>query len=79
MFEMIYGVSDNERAWCDNQPCAYDLGYQPDRPRRRTTRRARDCRAGRSSKPDPVGDFYQGGTFCGMEFDGDKSRIWKLK
>jgi uronate dehydrogenase len=25
--------------------------------------------------PDPVGDFYQGGTFCGMEFDGDKSKM----
>ena len=30
-------------------------------------------------KPDPVGDFYQGGSFCGMEFDGDKSRIVDLK
>ena len=29
--------------------------------------------------PDPVGDFYQGGAFCSMEFDGDASRIidWK--
>ena len=29
--------------------------------------------------PVPVGDYYQGGTFCSMEFDGDKSRIieWK--
>ncbi len=29
--------------------------------------------------PDPVGDFYQGGPFCSIEFDGDKSRIidWK--
>ena len=25
-------------------------------------------------KPDQVGDFYQGGTFCSMEFDGDNSR-----
>jgi len=25
--------------------------------------------------PDPIGDFYQGGTFCSMEFDGDRSRI----
>jgi uronate dehydrogenase len=30
-------------------------------------------------KADPVGDFYQGGAFCSMEFDGDKSRVvdWK--
>jgi uronate dehydrogenase len=32
-------------------------------------------------RSDPVSDFYQGGTFCGMEFDGDTSRIidWKKK
>ena len=28
-----------------------------------------------SSGPDPVGDFYQGGAFCSMEFDGDLGRI----
>ena len=28
-------------------------------------------------KPDPVSDFYQGGEFCGIEFDGDGSRTWK--
>ena len=27
--------------------------------------------------PDPVGDFFQGGTFCSAEFDGDTSRVWK--
>ena len=26
-------------------------------------------------RPDPVGDFFQGGAFCSMEFDGDKGRI----
>jgi uronate dehydrogenase len=30
-------------------------------------------------KPDPVGDFYQGGAFCAMEFSGDKSRIIEPK
>ena len=28
---------------------------------------------------DPVGDYYQGGAFCGMEFDGDRGRIIDLK
>ena len=28
-------------------------------------------------KPDPVGDFFQGGTFCSQEFDGDTGRVWK--
>ncbi|MGY3483709.1 hypothetical protein ACVW1C_001592 [Bradyrhizobium sp. USDA 4011] len=29
--------------------------------------------------PDPVGDFYQGGAFCSMEFDGDRTGVidWK--
>ena len=29
--------------------------------------------------PDPVSDFYQGGAFCGIEFDGDSSGMidWK--
>jgi uronate dehydrogenase len=25
---------------------------------------------------DPVADFYQGGTFCAMEYNGDTSRMW---
>jgi uronate dehydrogenase len=57
--------------------CAYDLGYRP-------TGRAEDFREHAFAeqaklKPDPVGDFYQGGAFCSMEFDGDASRIidWK--
>ena len=75
-FEIFYGASYNERAWWDNHR-AYDLGYRP-------TGRGEDFREHAMAeqaklKPDPVGDFYQGGAFCGMEFDGDKSRIidWK--
>jgi uronate dehydrogenase len=75
-FEIFYGASHNERSWWDNHR-AYDLGYRP-------TGRAEDFRehamAEQAKLPsDPVGDFYQGGAFCGMEFDGDKSRIidWK--
>ena len=26
--------------------------------------------------PDPVGDFFQGGTFCSAEFTGDTGRTW---
>ena len=75
-FEVLYGASYNERAWWDNHR-AYDLGYRP-------TGRAEDFREHAMAEqaklpPDPVSDFYQGGAFCGMEFDGDKSRIidWK--
>ena len=72
----FYGASNNERGWWDNHR-AIDLGYRP-------TGRAEDFREHAFAeqaklKPDPVGDFYQGGSFCGMEFDGDKSRIIDLK
>jgi uronate dehydrogenase len=75
-FEVFYGASYNERSWWDNHR-AYDLGYRP-------TGRAEDFREHAMAEqtkigPDPVGDFYQGGAFCGMEFDGDASKIvnWK--
>jgi uronate dehydrogenase len=71
-FEILYGASYNERSWWDNHR-AYDLGYRP-------TGRAEDFREHAMAeqaklKPDPVSDFYQGGAFCSMEYDGDKSRI----
>jgi uronate dehydrogenase len=73
-FEIFYGVSHNERSWWDNSR-AYALGYRP-------TGRAEDFRedamAGQAKlQADPVRDFYQGGRFCSIEFDGDASRIWK--
>jgi uronate dehydrogenase len=75
-FEIFYGASYNERAWWDNHR-AYDLGYRP-------TGRAEDFREHAFAeqaklKPDPVGDFYQGGAFCSMEFDGDAGKVieWK--
>jgi uronate dehydrogenase len=73
-FEIFYGASDNERGWWDNHR-AHDLGYRP-------TGRAEDFREHAMAeqaklKPDPIGDFYQGGGFCSIEFDGDKSKIWK--
>ena len=27
--------------------------------------------------PDPVGDFYQGGTFCSAEFTADAGKVWE--
>jgi len=77
-FEIFYGASYNERAWWDNHR-AYELGYRP-------TGRGEDFRDHAMAeqaklRPDPVGDYYQGGTFCSMEFDGDKGRIvdWKKR
>jgi uronate dehydrogenase len=73
-FEIFYGASWNERGWWDNHK-AYDYGYRP-------TGRAEDyfdeaMAAQAKLKPDPVGDFFQGGAFCSMEFDGDAGRVWK--
>jgi uronate dehydrogenase len=30
-------------------------------------------------KPDPIADFYQGGSFCSMEFDRDQNKNVKPK
>jgi len=73
-FEIFYGASFNERTWWDNSR-AYAFGYRP-------TGRAEDFREHAFAeqaklKPDPVGDFYQGGTFCSAEFTGDASRVWE--
>jgi uronate dehydrogenase len=73
-FEVMYGVSLNERSWWDNS-VAYDYGYRP-------TGRAEDHRdqalaAQAKLPPDPVGDFYQGGPFCSQEFAGDRDRVWR--
>ncbi|MDB5654620.1 MAG: UDP-glucose 4-epimerase [Tardiphaga sp.] len=73
-FEVLYGASYNERAWWDNSR-AYQLGYRP-------TGRAEDFRehaiaAQAKMAADPISDFYQGGAFCGIEFDGDASGVWQ--
>lgn len=71
-FEIFYGASFNERTWWDNSR-AYALGYRPEG-------RAEDFREQAMAeqaklKPDPVGDYYQGGTFCSAEFDGDAEGV----
>lgn len=75
-FEVLYGASYNARAWWDNSR-AYDLGYRP-------SGEAEDFRDHAMAeqaklKPDPVGDFYQGGAFCSAEFAGDFSKVWTPK
>jgi uronate dehydrogenase len=65
-FEVFYGCSDNEAAWWDNSN-ARRFGYRPQG-------RAEDFReqamAAQAKLPaDPIGDGYQGGTFCSEEYD----------
>jgi uronate dehydrogenase len=67
-YEVVYGASDNERSWWDNAT-AYRLGY---RPRHRAESHAAQALAAQAKlPPDPVGDTFQGGTFCAAEFVGD--------
>jgi uronate dehydrogenase len=70
-FEILYGASDNEAAWWDNSR-AQALGYRP-------TGKAEEFRAHAEAEqkkigPDPVGDLFQGGTFCSAEFTNDVKR-----
>ncbi|MGE0716214.1 MAG: NAD-dependent epimerase/dehydratase family protein [Alphaproteobacteria bacterium] len=70
-FEVMYGVSDNAVGWWDNER-AFQLGYRP-------TGRGEDHRAHAEAEQaklaaDPVGDLFQGGTFCSAEFTGDIER-----
>ncbi|HRD76515.1 MAG TPA: NAD(P)-dependent oxidoreductase [Hyphomicrobiaceae bacterium] len=68
VFEVMYGVSDNEASWYDNER-AFRLGYRP-------KGRAEDFRAAAEAAQkkiaaDPVADFYQGGSFCSAEYSAD--------
>ncbi|HTP84663.1 MAG TPA: NAD(P)-dependent oxidoreductase [Alphaproteobacteria bacterium] len=71
-YEVVYGASDNERGWWDNE-AAFRLGYRP-------KGRAEDfadaaLAAQKSLPPDPLGDRFQGGSFCSAEFAGDPRRL----
>ena len=72
VYEVVYGLSDNARAWWDDRRTR-ELGYQP-------AGRAEDfaaaALAAQAALPaDEVGDFFQGGSFCSEEFDGDFARL----
>jgi uronate dehydrogenase len=71
-FEIVYGVSDNARAWYDNAN-AYRLGYQPQD--RAEDYAASATQADLEIPPDPIGEAFQGGGFCTMEFSGDVTKI----
>jgi uronate dehydrogenase len=67
-FEVVYGVSDNARAWYDNRN-AVRLGYAPADQAEDYAREATE--ADLALPPDPIGEQFQGGGFCTMEFTGD--------
>jgi uronate dehydrogenase len=71
-FEVVYGVSDNARAWYDNGN-AFRLGYAP--ADRAEDHASEATEADLALAPDPIGEQFQGGGFCTMEFTGDVGRI----
>jgi uronate dehydrogenase len=68
VFEVLYGASDNARSWWDNSR-AFELGYKPTGKGEVYVAEAMAAQA--KLPPDPVGDFYQGGTFCSAEYTAD--------
>jgi uronate dehydrogenase len=70
-FEILYGASDNAASWWDNSRAA-KLGYRPvgKAEEFRAHAEAEQAKIGR----DPVGDLFQGGTFCSAEFTNDAKR-----
>ena len=72
--EIVYGMSDNARAWWDNSR-AKELGY---RPKDRADDHAAAALAAQAKLPlDPVGDLFQGGSFCSAEFSAALENIRK--
>ncbi|MGD9883880.1 MAG: NAD-dependent epimerase/dehydratase family protein [Reyranella sp.] len=70
-FEILYGASDNATAWWDNAR-ASELGYRPTgkSEEHRAHAEAEQARIG----PDAVGDAFQGGSFCSLEFTNKVER-----
>jgi len=68
-FEVFYGCSDNAAAWWDNAN-ALRFGYRPQG--RAEDYRAQAMAAQATMPADPVGDRYQGGSFCSDEYDADR-------
>ncbi|MBL8835710.1 MAG: NAD(P)-dependent oxidoreductase [Alphaproteobacteria bacterium] len=71
-YEIVYGSSDNERSWWDNET-AFRLGYRP----KGRSEEFRDVALAAEAKlpQDPIANTFQGGTFVAAEFTGDPERI----
>jgi len=69
-FEIVYGISNNRRAWYDNAN-ALRLGY---RPVDDSELFAAEILAKHRDSEDPNVELYQGGTFVAAELGGDPSR-----
>lgn len=75
IYEVVYGMSDNERAWWDNS-LAHSLGYLPEG---QSEAFAETVLVAQKKLPkDEVADYFQGGSFCAQEFDADLERIREM-
>jgi uronate dehydrogenase len=69
VYEVVYGISDNDRAWWDNSRAA-ELGYKPEG---QSEAFAEVALAAQALLPaDSIGDRFQGGAFCSQEFEGPR-------
>jgi uronate dehydrogenase len=68
-YEIFYGASNNADSWWDNSN-AKRYGYRP----RGQAEQFRDQAMAAQEKlaPDPIGDRYQGGSFCSDEYNGSR-------
>jgi uronate dehydrogenase len=64
-FEIVYGVSNNQRSWYDNSN-AERLGYRPQDDSEPFAEAVLAAEAGQPA--DPIAEHYQGGTFCAAEY-----------
>jgi uronate dehydrogenase len=65
-YEVVYGMSDNARAWWDNSR-ALELGYDPNG---QSEDFAREALAVQAPVPaDEIAALFQGGPFCSDEFE----------
>jgi len=63
-YEIVYGVSNNQRSWYDNSN-AYRLGYKPED---NSEPYAEAVLAAEPSNPEPIAERYQGGTLPAAEY-----------
>ena len=70
--EVFYGVSGNTRSWYDNTR-AEDFGYKPKHDAETQVAHAKSEQA--KLGPDPIGDIFQGGGFCSLEYTADLAAI----
>lgn len=70
-YEIVYGVSNNQRSWYDNSN-AERLGYRPQDASEAYAEAVLAAEAGLSA--DPVAEHFQGGTFCAAEYTATTRR-----